>query len=166
VSKRPWIVNPNSIAKRIIDMAPYLTIAMAFAGAASAHFVLNNPQTIGFDDDAEGTAPCGSFTPDFSKGNITDWHVGGDFVSTQSTHPQTTWLYRATTDKTAAGGWVQLYPIFQQTGLGTLCQPSVAGGADLVGKQGIVSIVANGPDGVLYQVLHPTPVTLPIWRLC
>jgi hypothetical protein len=133
-------------------MAAYFAATLALAGAAQAHFNLQSPTSIGFDDDLESTAPCGSFTPDFNNGTIQDWHVGGDFISTKLGHPTATWLYRATLDKTAAGGWVELYPIFQQNGLGVYCQPSVAGGADFVGKQGVLSVVANAPDGLLYQV--------------
>lgn len=51
------------------------------ASQSSAHFLLNYPTTIGFSDDDEGTAPCGSFTPDFSKDTVTDFHVGGDAIA-------------------------------------------------------------------------------------
>jgi hypothetical protein len=47
----------------------------------SAHFLLNYPPTIGFDDSLETTAPCGSFTVDFSTDNVTDFHVGGDTLA-------------------------------------------------------------------------------------
>lgn len=34
----------------------------------------------GFDDDAEGTAPCGGFTVGFDN-NVTDFHVDGDSIA-------------------------------------------------------------------------------------
>jgi hypothetical protein len=53
----------------------------AFLTQCSAHFYLNYPPTIGFDDSLEDTAPCGSFTVDFSTDNVTDFHVGGDTLA-------------------------------------------------------------------------------------
>ena len=52
-----------------------------FATQCSAHFLLNYPPTIGFDDNLEATAPCGSFTVDFSTDNVTNFHVGGDSLA-------------------------------------------------------------------------------------
>jgi hypothetical protein len=50
-------------------------------GQAAGHFVLNYPPSVGFDDSLEGNAPCGGFSVDFSKDNITDFHVGGDVLA-------------------------------------------------------------------------------------
>jgi hypothetical protein len=55
------------------------------ASSSSAHFLLNYPTTVGFSDDDETTAPCGGFTVDFSKDNVTDFHVGGDSIAVVST---------------------------------------------------------------------------------
>jgi len=112
-----------------------------------------NTRSIGFDDNLEGTGPCGSFTVDFSKDNISDFHVGGDTVFLTGTHPTTTFLYRATTDQTASGNWFNLLsgPI-QVVGLGDNCQPLVPVPAGFAGSKGVVQIVADSPDGILYQV--------------
>ena len=118
---------------------------------ADAHFNLNAPPSIGFDEDNEGIAPCGGFTPDFSK-NVTDFHVGGEPVATFLGHPQGNWLYRATLDQKAAGNWTQLFPIVQQSGLGAFCEPSIAVNPSWAGKQGILGVVVDTQDGVLYQV--------------
>jgi hypothetical protein len=56
-------------------------LAGLLASQASAHFLLNYPPTIGFSDDDEGTAPCGSFTVDFTTDNVTDFYVGGDAIA-------------------------------------------------------------------------------------
>ena len=53
----------------------------AAVSQTSAHFLLNYPSTIGFDDSLEADAPCGSFTPDFSTDNVTDYHVSGDVLA-------------------------------------------------------------------------------------
>ncbi|KAK8139485.1 hypothetical protein PG984_002865 [Apiospora sp. TS-2023a] len=108
------------------------------------------PPTIGpFDDDKEGSSPCGGYTPDFSKAN--DFHVGGDAIATKSGHPQTQWLYRITTDDKAAGNWTQVYPQVQQSGVGTFCVPKVTVPESYIGQKAVLSIVADGDDGMLYQ---------------
>lgn len=135
-------------------MAPSSIALFALAAVANAHFLLNHPATIGFDDDLEGAAPCGSFTPDFSKDNITDWHVSGDFISATLAHPQSNWLFRGTLDQTGQSNWTELFPIVQQSGLGDFCEPSVAVPSDWSGNKGLIGVVADGPDGILYQVSH------------
>ncbi|KAF9875271.1 hypothetical protein CkaCkLH20_07091 [Colletotrichum karsti] len=135
-------------------MAPLRSVvaaALLLVSAAQAHFKLNAPPTIGFSDDDEGKAPCGSFTPDFTKNNVTDFHVDGEAVALLLAHPTANWLFRGTLDKTAGGNWKQLFPIVQQTGLGDFCEPSVTAPASWVGKMGVLSVVADGPDGLLYQ---------------
>jgi hypothetical protein len=135
-------------------MAPFNSIcaaALLLASSASGHFLLRTPPTIGFDDSKEDTAPCGGFTPDFSK-TVTDFHVGGEPIGTSQSHPSARWLYRATLDQTASGGWTQLYPIVLQNSLGFMCIQNVPAPEAWVGKRGVVGIVANGDDGLLYQV--------------
>ncbi|RAL68412.1 hypothetical protein DID88_007143 [Monilinia fructigena] len=76
----------------------------------SAHFILNWPVTYGFDDDAEGTAPCGGVSVAYDH-NVTEFHVDGDSIAMTSTHPTTTWLFRATVgNNTAANNWNELIP--------------------------------------------------------
>lgn len=130
-------------------------MALLFAAGASAHFLLNDPATIGFIDDNEAIAPCGGFTPNFSNDTITDWHVDGDFIFTTLAHPQSNFLYRGILDQSAGGGWTQLFPIVSQTGLGDFCEPAVPAPASWVGQKGIIGVVADGPDGILFQVGNP-----------
>ncbi|KAI0128272.1 hypothetical protein BJ170DRAFT_682069 [Xylariales sp. AK1849] len=138
-------------------MAPLRSIAAAtllFLGASHAHFLLNSPAPVGaFDDDTEGNAPCGGLTPDFSNKaqTQTNFSVGGNAIATLSTHPQTNFLYRITTDASASGNWTQIYPIFQQTGEGAFCAPMVTVPESFIGQTGVLSVVADGPDGLLYQ---------------
>ena len=128
-----------------------LATTLALLSTADAHFNLNAPPSIGFDEDNEGIAPCGGFTPDFSK-NVTDFHVGGEPVATFLGHPQGNWLYRASLDQKAGGNWTQLFPIVQQSGLGAFCEPSIAVNPSWAGKQGILGVVVDTQDGILYQV--------------
>lgn len=123
----------------------------ALCGLGSAHFLLNFPKSIGFDDSNEGNAPCGGFTPDLSK-DLVDFHVGGDAISVKLTHPQGNWLFRVTTDEKAESGWEQIFPIVQQSGLGDFCQPQVTVPSKYAGKKGVLSVVSSATDGLLYQV--------------
>ncbi|KAF4633689.1 hypothetical protein G7Y89_g4426 [Cudoniella acicularis] len=125
----------------------------------SAHFYLNYPTTIGFDDSLEGDFPCGSFTPDFTKDNITSYHVGGDTLALTSIHPQATWLFRATLDLTAQSNYTNLRPAIQQTGLGDFCETNINVPASWAGSKGIINIVQDAPDGILYQCAAVTFVT-------
>lgn len=120
---------------------------------AAAHFTLDTPTPVGpFNEDTEGTAPCGGVSIDVSKDNATDFHVGGEAIALFLGHPQGNWLFRATLDQTASSNWSQIYPIFTQTGQGDYCQPAVAAPSSFAGQKGILGIAMDGPDGILYQV--------------
>lgn len=126
--------------------------AFALLSIANAHFNLNTPTSAGFNEDDEDKGPCGGATLDFDKQAVSDFHVGGQPVGMLSGHTQTNWLFRGTLDKTASGNWTQLYPILQQSGAGKFCEKAVPAPESWVGKQGLLGVVANGPDGLLYQV--------------
>ena len=127
-------------------------LTLLFISQSTAHFTLQSPPTIGFDDDLETTPPCGSFTVDFSKDNVTDFHVDGDFIAVTSIHPEATWLFRATLDQTASGNWTNLLPAVQQTGLGRYCETDIKVPSSWAGSKGVIGIVQDAPDGILYQV--------------
>lgn len=147
-------------------MAPSLlsaaTGALLLAATASAHFTVTNPTVMQpFNDDTEAQAPCGGYTPNLSAATtITDFHVGGDAVGTKSSHPQTNWLYRVTTDNAGAGNWTQIGQITTQSGAGAFCQSKITVPEAWVGKKAILSVVGNGPDGMLYQVCCSPPPSL------
>ncbi|PTB66149.1 hypothetical protein BBK36DRAFT_1168774 [Trichoderma citrinoviride] len=130
-----------------------LPAILSLASLSSAHFLMNYPKSIGFSDDDEGTSPCGSFTPDLSSGSsqLVDFHVGGDSLAMRSTHPQVNWLFRVTLDSSAKSDWQQIFPIVQQSGLGNFCEPQIVLPSSFAGKKGVIGIVADGPDGLLYQ---------------
>ena len=133
-----------------------ICLLAVFIGQSTAHFLLNYPPTIGFDDSLETTAPCGSFTVDFSKDNVTDFHVDGDSIAMTSIHPMATWLFRATLDQTAtSGNWTALLPAVVQTGLGEYCERGIVVPSTWVGQKGVIGVVQDAPDGILYQVMPP-----------
>jgi hypothetical protein len=136
-------------------MAPLKTIlfsVFAIINQSTSHFLLNSPPTIGFDDDLETTAPCGSFTVDFSKDNVTSFHVGGDSIAVTSVHPQAIWLFRASLDITASGNWTTFLPTVQQSGLGDYCETGLVLPSTWAGSKGVIQVVQDAPDGILYQV--------------
>ncbi|KAI0428071.1 hypothetical protein F5Y09DRAFT_11720 [Xylaria sp. FL1042] len=129
-----------------------VTSALLLAASAHAHFTVQYPTTVGeFKDDDEGTAPCGGYSPDLATIDTVDFHVAGDAIATMSTHPQTNWLYRITTDDLSKNNWTQIYGIVQQNGPGEFCVNAVTLPSEYVGQKAILSIVGAGLDGVLYQ---------------
>jgi hypothetical protein len=136
-------------------MAPITSIFLSLLtiiSQSTAHFYLNSPPSIGFDDAVESTAPCGSFTVDFTKDNVTSFHIGGDSIAVTSIHPQAIWLFRASLDITASGNWTDLQPTIQQSGLGDYCQTGLVLPATWAGSKGVIQVVQDAPDGILYQV--------------
>ncbi|ELR04189.1 hypothetical protein VC83_03095 [Pseudogymnoascus destructans] len=115
----------------------------------NGHFNLNYPTTLGFDDEKEATGPCGGFKPSLDK--TTDFHIGGDVIAVRTTHPKANWFFRATTNPTAAGGWVNILPEIEQTGLGSYCEQNLKLPDSFAGKIGFVQVVQHAVDGDLYQ---------------
>lgn len=126
----------------------------ALCGLASAHFEIVYPKPIASEEKNEGTGPCGGVVPDLTK-DLVDFHVDGEAIALKLTHPQSSWLFRATTDATAQSGWEEIYPIVQQSGLGAYCNPQVKIPSSWVGKKGVVSVVSKAVDGLLFQVSIP-----------
>ena len=132
-------------------MAPLGSLAvLLLAASTTAHFTLDYPKTLGFDEDKEPSGPCGGFDVK-SDSPSTDFHVGGDNVATNLLHPQGTWLYRATLDTTGQSNWTAIHGEVMQSGLGKFCQPALTVNSSWVGKKGLISAVVNAPDGLLFQ---------------
>ncbi|KIV81603.1 hypothetical protein PV11_03776 [Exophiala sideris] len=127
-----------------------LSLLSIWTACASAHFILQYPNSLGFDDDNEGTAPCGGFAITFNSSDD-DIPIGGFPVSMLSTHPAADWLFRATLDQQAPFNWTNLLPVVSETGLGQFCLPALTAPSDFAGKDGVIQVIQNGPDGVLYQ---------------
>ena len=124
---------------------------LLLASAASAHFVLNYPGSLGFDDDNEPNAPCGGEDVTFND-NITTVPVGGFPVALLTTHPQAQFLYRGTLDKQAPFNWTNLLPVVNEQGLGDFCLPNMQVPMNWANQSGLLQIIMDGPDGILYQV--------------
>ncbi|PHH55587.1 hypothetical protein CFIMG_000857RA [Ceratocystis fimbriata CBS 114723] len=125
----------------------------ALSSLALAHFDLEYPDSVDGNDNAMDQAPCGGATISFTDDadDVTDFFVGGDAIALTPTHPRQNWLFRATLDKTASGNWTQIYPIFEQSELGTICMPSVTVPDEWAGQQGVISVAASASDGLLFS---------------
>lgn len=124
----------------------------------SAHFLLNYPQPLGypnFDEDAEGTSPCGGQPITFAD-NDTSLTVSGFQIASRTTHPQANWLLRATLSTQEPFNWTNISPVINQAGLGDFCATNLSLPAEFVGKKGILQVTQGAVDGDLYQVSRPS----------
>ncbi|KAI6805605.1 hypothetical protein KC367_g4323 [Hortaea werneckii] len=131
-------------------MQMYLLGALVFACTSSAHFILQWPPTAGFDDDGESSGPCGSVdvTVDETSPEV---QVDRFAVQIQNGHPAGEWLFRATTDTEAPYNWTSIVPIVNTAGVGVFCLDSLSAPSSFEGKAGIIQVVDNAVDGMLYQ---------------
>ncbi|ETI23897.1 hypothetical protein G647_05704 [Cladophialophora carrionii CBS 160.54] len=128
----------------------HLALLSAWTLSASAHFILQYPNSVGFSDDDEGTAPCGGFDVTFGS-NDSSIPVGGFPVSVLSTHPASDFLFRATLDQEPPFNFTNLLPVVSETGIGEFCLPALVAPAEFAGNPGVIQVIQKGPDGVLYQ---------------
>ncbi|KAH8650813.1 hypothetical protein BGZ60DRAFT_549991 [Tricladium varicosporioides] len=115
----------------------------------NAHFVLEIPTSLGFDDAVEGTAPCGGFDP-HDRTTVTNWPVKGAPVGLLTTHLAVTWEFRAAL-VCNLDHWVSLTPILNQTGFGEFCEPQIPGKKSWIGEPAVFQIIQHSDDGSLYQ---------------
>ncbi|RMZ77993.1 hypothetical protein DV737_g4099, partial [Chaetothyriales sp. CBS 132003] len=125
-------------------------LGLALLQLSSAHFLLQYPPSLGFDDDLEGNAPCGGEDVKFAD-NDTNIPVGGFSVSILSTHPQAQWLFRATVDQQAPFNWTNILPVVDETGLGQFCPTGLTLPQEFVGQNGLIQVIQDAADGYLYQ---------------
>lgn len=128
-----------------------LCVILLFANLTTAHFTINTPLPLGNDVSSEGIGPCGGFKYSPSS-NVTDFHVGGDAIVLATLHPQANILFRGTLDTSASVNWTQLFPVVGQYGLGTICEPSIEAPLSWVGSVGLIQVIEDAVDGMLYQV--------------
>src|SRR5437762_8689331 len=122
----------------------FLTILPVFA-----HYTLDYPPTVGFNEDQEPNPPCGGFDPDIS--NLTAWPLSGGEIAIDSYHPEMKLLYRA--QLMGSKSWVNLTDGFlDMTGFGELCIKALAVPGNWSGKVGVVQTIGKPADGILYQV--------------
>jgi hypothetical protein len=67
-------------------------------------------------------------------------------------HPQANILFRGTLDMSASSNWTNLFPVFAQYGIGAFCKPDLTVPASWAGFTGIIQVIQDAVDGMLYQV--------------
>lgn len=137
-------------------------LTLALSQLSFAHFILEYPISAGFDDDVDGTAPCGGQAVNFtsSSSNVT---VDRFAVALYSTHPQAEWLYRATLSSEAPYNWTNILPVVDQTSIGAFCLSDLSVPSEFAGQQGIIQVMQDAADGVLYQV-SPPRLSIPVFQ--
>ncbi|KAH7113800.1 hypothetical protein B0J11DRAFT_445783 [Dendryphion nanum] len=116
---------------------------------SQAHFILQTPPSIGFEDTKEGEAPCGGFDVK-NRDKVTEWPINGYPVHLRSTHGRSTFTYKAALVNNT-NEFVKLLPDVAQEGLGDFCLTAVPGRREWVGLEAVVQIAQEAVDGKLYQ---------------
>jgi hypothetical protein len=124
---------------------------LLFSGLTTAHFILLWPPNAGFNEDKEPTYPCGGYTPDV-KNSSPDVQVDRFAISIQNVHPVGEWSFRGTTDTKAPFNFTEIVPLVNTTGIGDFCLDHMKVPSDWAGKSGVIQVVDNSPDGILFQV--------------
>jgi hypothetical protein len=134
-------------------MVRTLLFALASAALTNAHFVLNWPPTAGFDDDAEPTSPCGGASVVV---NSTSPQVQVDRFAVQifSSHPAGSWQFLASTNTEEPYNFTSFASV-NTTGIGNFCLQDFAVPDEYAGKMGVIQVIDDSPDGILYQVSSP-----------
>ncbi|BFZ64170.1 hypothetical protein YB2330_005309 [Saitoella coloradoensis] len=135
-----------------------LAALAALASSASAHFTLNYPETVGFDEDNEPTAPCGGFSASDATNRTLVPLDGTAPFAIYAGHPSAQVIVKLalSTDPTTNADFnITVVPQFTENGLGDFCFPSVnwaaAAGSPTEGQNATVQVAYSGGDGVLYQ---------------
>ncbi|CAA9960158.1 hypothetical protein PTMSG1_03564 [Pyrenophora teres f. maculata] len=130
-------------------------LALSFLPFAFAHFEMKYPTARGFDDDKEGTFPCGGF--DDVQTQRTNFSISGGPIQLEMGHPQTNVaVYMAIGDNPGTGFSIVAKPQLTVDGLGKFCMGSVAVPAGLKvadGTKASIQVVTNSDEssGGLYQ---------------
>ena len=135
-------------------MLSQLFLVLATTSITSAHFILQWPQTAGFDDDAEPNSPCGGATVTVNSSSP-QVQVDQFAVSILSTHPQAAWSFRGTTSTEEPYDWTDITPMVNSTGIGTFCLQYMHVPSEWAGKGGVLQVIDDSVDGTLYQVRIP-----------
>ena len=73
-------------------------------------------------------------------------------VSIKNVHPVGEWSFRGTTDTKSPYDFTEIVPLVNTTGIGDFCLDYMSVPTGWAGKDGVLQVVDNSPDGILYQV--------------
>lgn len=129
------------------------TVVLLLASSSnfvSAHFRLDYPISLGFDEDTEPEYPCGGSPIRFAD-NDTSVPVDSFPIALLSTHATGNFSYRAALGQQEPFQWVELLAV-SENGLGNFCLPNLRAPAAYAGSSGLIQVVGQLGDGDLYQV--------------
>ena len=158
-----WITFQPQSFQTVLSIDPPLKMLsshflklVGLASLTGAHFFLETPIAIGFDDLTLTEAPCGGFDPTDRSAGVTEWSVLGYPIALITTHLNVNWTFRAAllSDVT---NWVDVFPRIHQTGIAEFCLPEVPGIEAWIGQDAVVQIIQEAPDGLLHQVRIQEP---------
>ena len=129
----------------------HLPTLLLFLPLASAHFILEYPLRAGFSEDKEPTSPCGGFTPTLTS-DSPFLAVDRFQVLIRNVHPVGQWSFRGTTSTAAPYAFEEIVPVVNTTGVSNFCLEYMSAPSEWAGKGGVLQVVDNSPDGILYQV--------------
>jgi len=132
-------------------LSSQLLCVLATATVSSAHFILHWPETAGFIDDSEPDSPCGGATVTVNSSSP-QVQVDRFAVMIQNAHPQGGWTFRGTTSTSAPYNWTDITPTVNTTGIGNFCLPDMHVPSAWAGQAGVIQVIDNSVDGMLYQV--------------
>ncbi|KAK6529400.1 hypothetical protein TWF281_008576 [Arthrobotrys megalospora] len=133
-------------------MFPQISSLILLAGSVNAHYFLQSPPSIGFDDTTLTTAPCGGFSATDRSGGVTDWPVSGYPFSVITTHLDVVWAFKAALINNGVVGQFQdIYANVHQTGISEFCIPAIPGIRDWIGRDAVFQVIQKAPDGDLHQ---------------
>ncbi|KAK3056991.1 hypothetical protein LTR09_002029 [Extremus antarcticus] len=122
---------------------------LALATVATAHFELFWPPSAGFNEDKEPTSPCGGFEVDLSIPQPI--HVDRFQASLLVAHPVSKFSFRGTNSTSAPYSFTDLVPVIDTKGPASFCLEYLSAPAEWAGSTGVLQVVDDSPDGILYQ---------------
>jgi hypothetical protein len=131
----------------------HLLTLLALTTAASAHFLMQYPTSVGFDEDKAAQAPCGSFDIN-NRTTVTQWPASGAPIDILSVDNSVAAVVNFAMANGTATKFTRGMSI-NMTGQGDLCLPQVklpAGMTNMVGMDMVVQVVGKTDDGMVYQV--------------
>ncbi|KAK6356354.1 hypothetical protein TWF718_000715 [Orbilia javanica] len=135
-------------------LAKSFLLSLLTVSVANAHFTLRYPEPLGKSAAKQDQGPCGGYSIDANT-PVTQFYVDGDAVAYSSSHPEVKVLFRIIEGNSPDGpNSYKGFPIVEQYGAGDFCEPQVTAPKSLVGKQGIIQVVQNAVDGMLYACAY------------
>lgn len=94
---------------------------------------------------------CGGVATEPSDSTV-DLTVDQFAVSIRSSHPEGHWSFNIANSTSPPFNWTSITNIVETQGVGDFCLPALSIPAEYAGSSGVLQIIDNASDGMLYQV--------------